>query len=161
VKQLIITTDAALAKAEKTLLVLLICAMLLLSSVQVFLRLVFSQGLLWADPLLRHMVLWAGLAGAALAAHENRHFVLDLADRALPEKLRRPLAVFSALFSAAICGLLLYACLKFLKDEHAAAVAAFSIGDLQVFSFWLEAALAPAFALILFHSLAGLLRPKA
>ncbi len=158
---LILRADSALAKAEKAVLVFLVCAMLLLSALQVFLRLAFSSGILWADPLLRHMVLWAGMTGAALAAHEGRHFVLDLADRALPQHLRRPLMIFSSLASATVCGLLFYAAIKFLRDERTSASAAFAIGNLQVPSFWMEAVLAPAFALILFHSLAGLFKPKA
>lgn len=158
--KLLLRTDDALAKAEKAVLVLLVCAMLGLSSLQVVLRLAFSKGILWADPLLRHMVLWAGLAGAALAAHESKHFVLDLADRILPQRLRKPLAIFSGLVSALVCALLLYASIKFLRDERAAATAAFAMWGVNIKSFWVEAALAPAFALIMFHAIAGLFRPK-
>ncbi|NLO91502.1 MAG: TRAP transporter small permease subunit [Elusimicrobia bacterium] len=158
--KLLLSADDALARAEKAVLVALVCAMLALSALQVVLRLAFSTGILWADPLLRHMVLWAGLAGAALAAHESKHFVLDLAERLLPQGLRQPLAVFSGLVSAFICALLLYASIKFLRDEHAAATTAFSMFGLNIQSFWVEAALAPAFALIMFHSIAGFFRRK-
>jgi len=51
--------NSAARKMEECALSLLLCAMILLSCLQIFLRQFFDSGLLWADPLLRHLVVWA------------------------------------------------------------------------------------------------------
>ena len=63
-----------IVKAEKGLVVLLIFAMVGMSFTQVLLRLLLHSGIVWLDPLMRHMVVWAGLTGAALAARYGSHF---------------------------------------------------------------------------------------
>ncbi|MDE2237792.1 MAG: TRAP transporter small permease subunit, partial [Elusimicrobia bacterium] len=45
-----------------------------LAFLQVLRRELFGSGALWADPLLRSLVLWVGFLGAALAAAEDKHF---------------------------------------------------------------------------------------
>jgi TRAP-type C4-dicarboxylate transport system permease small subunit len=72
---------------ELALLVLLLAALLLLSFSQVVLR-QFDQGLLWADVLVRHMVLWIGMIGAALAASKSRHIRIDALGRLLKGPLK-------------------------------------------------------------------------
>ena len=50
-----------LSWTEEAFLCLLLFSMILLACVQIFLRIFYSSGILWADPLLRYMVIWVGL----------------------------------------------------------------------------------------------------
>ena len=149
-----------LVKTEKAVVVGLIFAMVTLSFMQVLLRLVFHSGIVWLDPLLRHMVLWAGLTGAALAARYSHHFALEAFVKFAPKYLHRPLDVFAALFTALASALLFYASYKFIRDEFAAGSVAFYIGHLSVKGGWAEIIIPASFALIGLHTLIGIFRPK-
>lgn len=152
--------EELLVKAEKGIVVALIFSMIGLSFTQVLLRLVFHSGIVWLDPLLRHMVLWAGLLGAGLAARYSNHFALEAFVKFAPKRLHRPLEVFAALFTAAASSLLFYASWKFLRDEFAAGAVAFYIERFSVKAGWAELVIPIAFALIGLHTLLGIFRPK-
>ncbi len=149
-----------LVKSEKAAVVGLIFAMVALSFLQVLLRILFHSGIVWLDPLLRHMVLWAGLIGAALAARYSHHFALEAFVKFAPKYLHRPLDVFAALFTALASALLFYASYKFIKDEFAAGSVAFYIGHFGVKGGWAEMIIPASFALIGLHTLIGIFRPK-
>lgn len=152
--------EEGLVKAEKAAVVTLIFAMVALSFMQVLLRLLFHSGIVWLDPLLRHMVLWAGLIGSALAARYSHHFALEAFVKFAPKYLHRPLEVFAALFTAAASALLFYASYKFIRDEFAAGAVAFYIERLRVMAGWAELIIPVSFALIGLHTLIGIFRPK-
>ncbi|HCC48874.1 MAG TPA: hypothetical protein DEQ38_12270 [Elusimicrobia bacterium] len=149
-----------LVKTEKAAVVTLIFAMVALSFMQVLLRLIFHSGIVWLDPLLRHMVLWAGLIGAALAARYAHHFALEAFVKFAPKYMHRPLDVFAALFTAAASALLFYASYKFIRDEFEAGSVAFYIGHFGVKGGWAEMIIPISFALIGVHTLIGIFRPK-
>ena len=149
-----------IVRAEKSLVVGLIFAMVAFSFMQVLLRIFFHSGVVWLDPLLRHMVLWAGLIGAALAARYSQHFALEAFVKLAPVSLHRPLEIFVGLFTAAASGLLFYASYKFIRDEFGAGSIAFYIDRLGVPGGWAEIIIPAAFALIAYHALMGLFRPK-
>lgn len=75
-----------LHRAEDALLGLLLSAMIALASTQILLRNLFDFGFVWIDPLLRVLVLWLGLLGAAVATRNNRQVSIDLLTRYLGEK---------------------------------------------------------------------------
>lgn len=110
--------DAILNKAEGGLLILLLTVMILLAFLQVVLRNAFSSGILWADILLRHLVLWIGFLGAALAASSDRHISIDALTRFLPERVKKGVNGLSYLFAAFICLLFFRAALTFLENER-------------------------------------------
>ncbi|MDP2865484.1 MAG: TRAP transporter small permease subunit [Elusimicrobiota bacterium] len=149
-----------IVKTEKALVVGLLFAMVALSFMQVLLRIFFHSGIVWLDPLLRHMVLWAGLTGAALAARYSHHFALETFVKLAPKAMRRPLETFADLFTAAASGLLFYAAYKFIRDEFAAGSIAFYIGHFSVPGGWAEMIIPVAFALIGVHTLIGIFRPE-
>jgi len=72
--------------AEDALLGLLLSAMIALASTQILLRNLFDFGFVWIDPILRVLVLWLGLLGAAVATRNNRQISIDLLTRYLGEK---------------------------------------------------------------------------
>jgi len=70
-------------RIERYLLTFLVIVMVLLSFLQVVFRNLFSYGFLWADPLLRYMVMWVGFLGAVLATHQEKHFNIEILNRFL------------------------------------------------------------------------------
>jgi TRAP-type C4-dicarboxylate transport system permease small subunit len=109
--------DAMLNKAEGALLILLLVVMLLLAFLQVVLRNVFSSGFLWADIVLRHLVLWIGFLGAALATSQERHISIDAFTRFFSPRMKHALRVFTNLFAAVVCYFLMTASVTFVQSE--------------------------------------------
>ncbi|KPK25576.1 MAG: hypothetical protein AMJ61_11585 [Desulfobacterales bacterium SG8_35_2] len=102
---------------EEAFLCLLLLGMILLACVQIFLRTFYSSGILWADPLLRYMVVWAGLFGAAVATKQARHISIDIISHLLPEQFMPWLRVVLNFFSASVCILITYGAVTFVRDE--------------------------------------------
>ncbi|HCA78180.1 MAG TPA: TRAP transporter small permease [Bacteroidetes bacterium] len=111
--------DKALTRAEEIVLITLLTVMVVMSFLQVVLRNVFSSGILWADILLRHILLWLGFLGAAIATSENRHINIDSVRRFLSPRIRLATEVMTNLFAAAICILLASAAWEFVQGEIA------------------------------------------
>lgn len=158
--RLLFKAEELAVKAEKAAVVSLIFAMITLSFLQVLLRIFLHSGIVWLDPLLRHMVLWAGLTGSALAARYSHHFALEAFVKFAPRYLHRPLEIFASLFTALAAGLLFYASWKFIRDEFAAGSIAFYIDKIGVKGGWAELIIPASFALIGVHTLIGIFRPK-
>lgn len=102
---------------EETFLCLLLTSMILLACVQIFLRFFFSGGFTWAEPLLRYMVLWAGLFGAAIATKKGKHISIDILSHLLPDRYKPWLQALLNFFSACVCSALTYAAINFVRDE--------------------------------------------
>jgi TRAP-type C4-dicarboxylate transport system permease small subunit len=109
--------DTVLTKIEGTLLVTFLSIMLVLSFVQVVLRNAFSESLLWGEILLRHLVLWIGFLGAALATSRDRHINIDALTRFLTPRFRVTSKIITNLFAATVCYFLFDASLTFLSNE--------------------------------------------
>jgi TRAP-type C4-dicarboxylate transport system permease small subunit len=112
-------------RLEYVVLVLLLTVMVGLAFLQIFLRIFFATGILWGDSLLRHLVLWIALLGAATATKEGRHINIDVISRVLPDRGRVVIQALTDLFSTFICLLLIQASLKFIRDEFQAGTLAF------------------------------------
>jgi len=106
-----------LNKFEAIVLVGFLGLLVVLSFLQVVLRNVFSAGFLWADILLRHLMLWIGFLGAAIATSENRHINIDALRRFLSPMAQRVAGVITDLFASVVCGFLANASLTFVRDE--------------------------------------------
>lgn len=113
------TVDRGLVRVEGWLLVLFLGLMVVFSFAQVVLRNVFGTGFLWADPLVRHMVLWVGFLGAAIATHEERHISVDALTKFLPPRWKAAATIAGQLFLAAVCLFLIRASWEFLMEEKA------------------------------------------
>jgi TRAP-type C4-dicarboxylate transport system permease small subunit len=111
------TVDSILNKIEGGVLIILLLVMLFMAFGQVVLRNISSGGFVWGDVLLRHLVLWIGFLGAALATSGERHINIDILTRYLPERLKGAVAALSNVFAAVVCFLLFRASLTFIKFE--------------------------------------------
>jgi TRAP-type C4-dicarboxylate transport system permease small subunit len=95
-----------LHRAEDLLLAGLLGLLLLLSVVQIGMRIFFDSGLEWAEPVSRMGVLWLALFGALGAARANRHIAIDALARMLPPPWRRVAWILTQLATAVVCGAL-------------------------------------------------------
>lgn len=142
--------ESLLIKAESAVLVALLGFMTTLAFVQVARRQLFGTGALWADTLLRYLVLWVGFLGAALAAADDKHFAWEAAAQAGGKK-GTAMKVAAHTAAVVISGFLLKASWRFFLDEKASAKVLFEIGHWN-FPAWLFALAIPVgFALVMFH----------
>jgi TRAP-type C4-dicarboxylate transport system permease small subunit len=102
---------------EEVFLCVLVFAMIGLACTQILLRDVFAEGFVWADPLLRYMVIWAGLFGADIATRKNKHIAIDITSHLIPRQLESLLHALIHLFAAAVCIGLTYAAVIFIQNE--------------------------------------------
>ena len=108
-----------LNQIEEIFISLLLLGMIFLASLQIFMRTLFDSGLVWADPLLRYLVLWVGMLGAALATRYGKHITIDIFSHLLPDRGALWLNLILNLFAAVVCGFLTWAALSFIKNEIA------------------------------------------
>ncbi len=114
-------------RLEYLVLVFLFTVMGGLAFLQIVLRIFFATGILWGDPLLRHLLLWVALLGATMAAREGKHINIDVISKLLPERGKAAFQAVTDLFSACICVLLIDSSLKFMRDEFQFGTLAFSM----------------------------------
>ena len=147
--KLLLRIDDWLTRLEGALLVVFLSVMVVLSFVQVVLRNFFSESLLWGDILLRHLVLWIGFIGAALATSKDRHINIDALTRFLTPKLKLGAKVLTNLFAAVVCYFLFQASLTFVGNELADKSTVY--GDIP--SIYSQIIIPAGFGLIIVHFL--------
>lgn len=106
-----------LDRIEELLLCLMLATMIVLACLQIFLRFVYSGGLLWIDPLLRYLVLWCGLIGALTATSQSKHIALDLTAGRLHPAIEPWLTLVTHLFCTLASAGLTWAGWLFLRGE--------------------------------------------
>ena len=133
---------------EITAVTLLISGLVVFGILQIVLRNFFQQGIIWADPLMRHIVLWLGCLGGTLASAKMQHINIDILSRILPEHARgvRNRIVFSA--TAIASSVLGFAALKLVIDERTYGEHAF----LNIETWILQSILPVAFCIIAYRS---------
>ena len=117
--------DEKLERAEQILVALFLSVMILIAFLQIVLRNFFATGISWGDSLVRYLVVWVGFIGAALAAKEGKHISIEVASRWITGPKGHYFQVCSNLISAAVCGCLTYAAVKFLIFEAQMGTTAF------------------------------------
>jgi TRAP-type C4-dicarboxylate transport system permease small subunit len=129
---------------EKWVIASLVIFLVLFSFLQIILRNFFSTGIIWGDSLLRQIVLWVSLLGAARAAAENKHIQIDLLPKLLPAASARVLGIISSLFAVVVSATLLYASITFVQSEMSSSTIAF----LDIPNWWLETVFPLCFAIM-------------
>ncbi len=141
----------SLGLVEKALIIALLSTMVLLSFTQVILRNIFSTGFLWADPLLRHAVLWIGFIGASIAAEQEKHISIDLVTRFASPRIARYIKILTSVFPVVVCAILADAGWTFLRDEMETNSPLFSIGESEYPAWWFQTVIPFGFGLIAFR----------
>lgn len=102
---------------ENVALVGMLGGMIVLAVGQIVLREVFNTGIIWADELLKLMVLWLAMVGSIAASRDNRHIRIDVLSHVLPDWLVRVSRVLVDLFAAAVCGVIAWQAWRYLQLE--------------------------------------------
>ncbi|HHJ35887.1 MAG TPA: TRAP transporter small permease [Gammaproteobacteria bacterium] len=111
---------------EDSLLVVILSSMILLAIYQIISRNLFSEGIVWIDPLLRTLVLWVGLSGAVVATRTDKHIKIDVFLKYLPDKLLPYIRRGVYLFTILICLLISWHATRFVISEYEYGTVAFS-----------------------------------
>lgn len=115
-----------LEKIEDSLLIILLLVMISLAVLQIILRNLFDSGILWADPLVRILVLWIGLIGAMIASRNNHHINIDIISRHLPGPAQKISTLIISVFAALVCGTMAYFSFIFVQMEKLDGMTAFA-----------------------------------
>jgi TRAP-type C4-dicarboxylate transport system permease small subunit len=91
--------------------------MVLLAFLPILFRNVIATGLVWIDPLLRHLVLWVALLGASRATRQERHIKIDLLSNYLPAAKQRWVQGGLDLLAALVCLSLVLPGIDFVREE--------------------------------------------
>lgn len=102
-----------LAWLEDRLGVLLIYAILLLTSLQVFFRYVLSYPLGWTEELARYVFIWAVFLGAAVVARSREHVSVQLFHAYLPARARTAIQVINDVAVLAFLAIILWPALGY------------------------------------------------
>jgi TRAP-type C4-dicarboxylate transport system permease small subunit len=156
-----------IAFAEKGLIGTLLTVMIVLAFLQVILRNFFLTGILWVDPLLRHMVLWICFLGASIATQKKKHINIDVFSRLLSTKSKSAVNMLTNLFAAGVSYALMDASYKFILDEQEAQTVILTINNFEIISWWFQIIIPVGFGLMIFRflinassSMIQIIRPK-
>jgi TRAP-type C4-dicarboxylate transport system permease small subunit len=142
-----------LVAVEIAALVLLLGSLIFLGGAQIVLRNVAKTGILWADPFMRHVVLWIGCLGATLATARVRHINIDALTRVLSGRWLAARDVVVHAVTAVAAFVLGVAALRLVIDEKSYGDVAF----LGIDTWLLQTILPIAFLLISYRSLVNML----
>lgn len=142
-------TSRVLARIEDGALAVVLVGLIGLASTQILLRNAFDTGFLWADELIRLMVLWLAVFGAVAASRTDRHIRIDILARLLPAKGRLVVAAIVDLLVAALLVLLAVHAFRFVRDAYAFEDTL--LGGLP--AWWFQAILPLGFGLMALHQL--------
>jgi TRAP-type C4-dicarboxylate transport system permease small subunit len=106
-----------LHRVEDGILVGLLVLIIGIAVTQIFLRNLFAGGIIWGDVVVRILVLWIGMVGAMVASRSGNHICIDAVTRYMPERIRGAVSCISGLFTAAVCSLMAYYSLHFVRME--------------------------------------------
>ncbi len=144
-----------LHRLEDGLLALLLGSLIVLASTQIVMRNLFDTGLVWVDPLLRILVLWLSLLGAAVAAREHKHIQIDAITRLLSENAVMLIGAAVDQFSAWVCLIIAWYGFGWIQLDYADEITSF----IGVPAWMLEVIIPVSFALIgcrfFLHSMLG------
>jgi tripartite ATP-independent transporter DctM subunit len=104
-------------RIENALSIAVLAAMSVLPIIEIIGRVTVGHGIPGSIPLVQNLTLWVAILGAALAARADR--LLALTTRAfLPEKLGKPVAIFTSAIAAAVTATLCAASVDLVRIER-------------------------------------------
>lgn len=95
---------------EETIICLLMATMTLLVFVEVVMRFVFNEGIMWAQELTLHLSAWMVLFGVSYGIKVGAHIGVDALVKILPPKARKTIGIL------AVCACLFY-CALFIEGS--------------------------------------------
>lgn len=95
----------------------MLSSMIVLAVGQIVLREVFDTGIIWADELLKLMVLWLAMVGSIAACRDDRHIRIDVLSHLLPDWLVDITRVLVDMFAAVVCAVIAFQAWRYLQIE--------------------------------------------
>ncbi|VAW53235.1 hypothetical protein MNBD_GAMMA06-2014 [hydrothermal vent metagenome] len=111
---------------EDGLLVVILSSMIMFAVYQIIARNLFSEGVVWIDPLLRTLVLWVGLSGAVVATRTDNHIRIDIFAKYFPPHILKIIQRIVYLFTLLICLIIAWHAARFIYSEYEYGTIAFS-----------------------------------
>lgn len=102
---------------ENIALVAMLTGMIVLAVGQIVLREIFDTGIIWADELLKLMVLWLAMVGSIAACRDDRHIRIDVLSHVLPDWLVKFTRVLVDVFAAIVCAVIAWQAWRYLQLE--------------------------------------------
>ena len=90
---------------------------MLLAVGQIVLRELFSTGFVWADELIKLMVLWLAMVGSIAASRDDRHIRIDALSHILPETAIKLTRIVVDIFAAIVCAVIAWHTYRYLQLE--------------------------------------------
>ena len=109
---------ALIHRVEDVFLALLLGTIVLLAPLQIVLRNFFDAGWIWADPLLRLLVLWVALFGALVASRQDKQISIDVVSKFLSPRARAVVGLQTGLFTSFVCCVVAYHSWLFVAGER-------------------------------------------
>ena len=117
---------ALIHRCEDILLSILLVLTLGVAFSQIILRNVLGSSILWADILVRILVLWLGMLGAMVATRDKKHINIDLISRYLSPQWLLVVDSVVSVFAAGVCAIAGYFSLLFVIAEYQSGDTAFA-----------------------------------
>lgn len=95
----------------------MLTSMILLAVGQIVLREVFDTGIIWADELVKLMVLWLAMVGSIAASRDDRHIRIDALSHILPAWAIKVTRLIVDLFASAVCAVIAWQAWRYLQLE--------------------------------------------
>ncbi len=102
---------------ENIALVAMLGCMIVLAFGQIVLREVFETGFVWADELVKLMVLWLAMIGAVAASRDDRHIRIDVLSQLLPDNVTRFSRALVDVFAAVVSAVVAWQAWRYLQLE--------------------------------------------
>ena len=113
-------------RLEDSLLVVILSSMIIFAVYQIIARNLFSEGVVWIDPLLRTLVLWVGLSGAVVATRSDNHIRIDIFAKYFPPHMLKYVQRTAYFFTLCVCLIIAWHAARFVYSEYEYGTIAFS-----------------------------------
>ena len=97
---------------EDFIIIVLLGSVIGLSVTQVFMRLFFGSSFIWADELIKIIVLWTALVAAS---RNNQHLKIDIIRKILPSKLSLAPQIVTEFFAFIVCVVIAWHSYRFIN----------------------------------------------
>ena len=117
------TLERIVCRFEELFFATVLLAIVGLGLAPIILRFFFQTGITWTEPLTRQLVLWIALFGASAATFDRKHISIDVLGHLLPKRWKTVQNVVTSTIAAAICAVMAWLSVQFVRDEARYAVA--------------------------------------
>ncbi len=112
---------------EDSFIVLLIIGIVVIALSQIVLRNLFDDGIIWAESLVRVMVLWIAMTGAMIATRKGKHLKIDVLSHFSKKNDLKKIEKINNAFAFVVCLVIFYNSLRYVQTEFEYSVSAVGI----------------------------------